>query len=304
MNKINKYFTFFLLFIFIYLLFRYNFLLQKSVSDAFNLWLNKVFPSLFLIFILSDIIINCDILNGLNFFNKIFNKIFKTSNKSGEAFLLSIIGGTPTSTYIINNMLNNNLLSIDDANKLISFTYFSNPLFLYNILILSFNKFITFKIIIIHYLTNIIIGLIFSNKYNNVEVKSTLNQNKKNIFKILPMAIKNSINNLLIILGTITFYMVITNLIIKIIPLNNTIAIIIKGFLEITQSLNVLTSLNSISMIKEIIAIAIISFGGLSIHTQVASLINDSNIKYINFLYGRILHLIISTSIYIFISIA
>ena len=194
----------------------------------------------------------------------------------------------------------NNNISINDANKLISYTFFSNPLFLYNILSLSFNKFITFKIIAIHYLSNILIGLLYKNKYNTeVNIINKENNNPKNIFLLLPKSIKKSLDTLLMILGTIIFYMIITNIINECINLNYLTEIIIKGFLEITQSLNILPNLEINSIIKEIIAISIISFGGLSIHTQVLSIIDNTSISYKNFLMGRILHVLISLSTYL-----
>ena len=103
------------------------------------------------------------------------------------------------------------------------------------------------------------------------------------------------------ILGTIVFYIIITNLITTIIPVNILLEVIIKGLLEITQSLNILQNLKFTSIIKEIIAISIISFGGLSIHTQVLSIINDTKVLYKNFFLGRLLHVLISTNAYLII---
>ena len=304
MNKVKKIFTIILLFSFIYLLFRYNFILQKSVNDAVILWLNKVFPSLFIMFILNDLIINSHIIDNLcNLISPLFNKIYNVSGTSLECFILCLFSGTPSSAYIIKEMLNNNSINESDANKLISFTFFSNPLFLYNILSISFNKFITLKIIIVHYITNLLIGLFYhKNKSNdsNITIKES---NNTNIIKLIPNAISKSFNTLLMILGTITFYMIISNYILKIIPLNLFSEVILRGILEITQSLNILPNLNVLSIIKEIIALSIISFGGLSIHTQILNIISDTNIKYHNFFIGRILHVLISTTIYIIITI-
>lgn len=299
MNKVKKVFTIILLFLFIFYLFKYNYIINTSVINATNLWLKKVFPSLFIMFILNDLIINTNILKPIiNLISPLFNKIFTTTKYSCEAFILSIFSGTPSSAFIIKEMLNKHKITINDANKLIAFTYFSNPLFLYNILSITFNKFITFKIIIIHYLTNIVIGLFFRKK--NIEDNITINNegSKTNIFTILPTAINKSFNTMLMILGTITFYMIITNLIITIFPLNNFNSLILKGFLEITQCLNNLPILHTTSIIKEIIAIIIISFGGISIHTQIISLISDTDIKYKNFLYGRLIHIIFATMTY------
>lgn len=296
MNKIKKYSLTFLILLFIILLFKYNYLLQTTVIDGVNLWLTKVFPNLFIMFIINDIIINLGIFKN----SKIFNKLFNTSGNSSIAFFLSIISGTPSSAFIIKEMLNNNQISDNDANKLISFTFFSNPLFLYNILSLSFNKYITLKIIIVHYISNIIIGFIYRHKFKNNKLSfKELNENNQNIFLLIPKSIKKSLDTLLMILGTIIFYMIITNILNELFSLNSIIEIITKGLLEITQSLNILPYLNVLSITKEIIAISIISFGGLSIHTQVLSIINNTNIKYKNFLIGRILHVLISTNTYL-----
>ena len=83
--------------------------------------------------------------------------------------------------------------------------------------------------------------------------------------------------------------------------MNINFQIILKGIFEITQSLNNLNLLNYSGIIKEIIAISIISFGGLSIHTQILSIINNTDISYKNFFRGRIYHVLISVTIYLLI---
>ena len=304
MNRIRNYIYTLILIIIIILLFKYSYIINKSVIDGFYLWLYKVFPSLFIMFILNDIIINTNILNNIsNYINPLFNKVFNTSNNSFEVFILSLFSGTPSSAFIIKEMLEKNKLDIGSANKLISFTYFSNPLFLYNILSITFNKYITIKIILIHYLSNIFIGLLYRNKYNTITINSNNDYKNNNILYILPNSIKKSINTLLMILGTIIFYMIITNILLTIINLNNINIVLLKGLLEITQSLNILNIINYKSIIKEIIAISIISFGGMSIHTQVLSLISNTNISYKNFFIGRILHVLTSTFTYIMCTI-
>lgn len=305
MNKLKKLLTIFLIFGSLITLFRYNYILNYSVNNAVNLWLNKIFPSLFIMFVINDLIINTRAFNPLfKYISPLFNKVFHTDGNAAEAFFLSIFSGTPTNTFIIKEMLHNQEISLNTANKLISFTFFSNPLFLYNILNLSFNKFITFKIILIHYLTNIGIGLIGRKKEpNNIKMNDKSKENISNLFALLPKAISKSLNTMLLILGTLTFYMIITNLFIKIIPLSSTGTIIFKGFLEITQALSIIPNSNISSILKEIMAISIISFGGISIHTQVLALIEGTNISYKEFLKGRIWHVLISANAYLFIYI-
>ncbi len=304
MNKVRKIFTIILIFISFYILFSNSYLINKSVMDATNLWFTKVFPSLFIMFILNDLIINSHILDGLNnLISPLFNKIFNTSGGSSLCFILTIFSGTPSSGFIIKEMLNNKEITLNDANKLIAFTYFANPLFLYNILRLSFNQFITIKIILIHYFSNLLIGLMF--RGTKVASKRQITESSlsaNNFWTLIPKAITKSFNTLLMILGTIIFYMIITNLFLNMVPLKGLGEVLFKGLLEITQALNTIPSLNNISLLKELLALIIISFGGLSIHTQILSLIIDQNISYKNFLKGRILHVLFSTITYLFIS--
>ena len=300
MNKLKNNFTALLIIFFMYLLFKYNYIINNSVITATNMFLYKVFPSLFIMFVLNDIIINSRILHDIFIYlAPIFNKIFNTSGLAVEAFILSLLSGTPSSAIIIKELLINNDITLDDANKLIAFTYFSNPLFLYNILNMSFNTYTTIKIILTHYITNILIGLIFRGKKTSIKNLCRQNNKKQNIITLLPESIKKSMNTLLIILGTITFYLIISNLIVNLINLNIFIEAIFKGLLEITQALNLLPNILCPNKIKEIIALAIISFGGLSIHTQVIAIINDTNLSYKKFLIGRVIHVLLGTLTYL-----
>ena len=301
MNKLRNYFTLFFILLIFYFLFKYNYLLNISVTSAVKLWLNKIFPSLFIMFILSDIIINTNMLQGITkVFKKTFNRIFKTNGDAIDAFVLTIISCTPASAFIINEMLKQNRLDLTSANKLISYTFFSNPLFLYNSLITTFNHKTTFKIIVINYLANVFIGL-FMRKQVREPLKRNYQSNNKKILTSIPNSIKKSMDTMFIILGTITFYMIVTNILIEVLPLNQNGIVIMKGIIEITQGLNILNTFTSNNLIKEIIALSIISFGGLSIHTQIYSLIYDTDISYKNFFYGRIKHVLISTIAYLLI---
>lgn len=300
MNKVHKIFTLILLIFFIFLLFKFNYLLKPSVLNSLDLWLNKVFPSLFIMFIINDILINTNILNDLNkLINPLFNKIFHTTGNAFSLFLLSIFSGSPTNAHLIKTSLEKGEITYNTAQKLMNYTYFSNPLFLYNILSMHFNSFITSKIIIIHYLSNIIIALLVRGKESK-EITITYQRKKTNIFLLLSQSISKSINTLLMILGCLSFYMIISNLLITLLPFNNTFIVISKGLLEITQGLNILNIIPYQSIIKEMIAIFLISFGGLSIHTQVLSLINDNKL-YKEYLKGRIYQALISTVTYIII---
>ena len=264
-------------------IFKYNDIVTLSSIKALELWKVKLFPSLFIMFIINDLLINTEIY-----------KIFKLKNNSKVAFILSLFSGTPTNAYIIKELYQNKKITLNSSNKLLLYTYFSNPLFLYNILSTMFTQKIVIKLILIHYFSNFIIYFFIKKENNNI-IDNNINNMK--ISKILESSIKKSINTLLMILGTVTFFMILSNLIVKVLNLNIYLEILLKGFLEITQSLNELSTITINLKLKQLLALSIISFGGISIHMQVFSILSDTKINYKYFLKGRIYQTLISTGL-------
>ena len=273
----------------------------EVIINATNLFLRKVFVSLFPMFIINDILINLNIPYYFYLvFNKLFLKVFKTSGLGAYVFIMSLISGTPSNAYILKELVEERKLSYEEASHFLMFTYFSNPLFLTIMLGSIFDSKTTLKIILIHYISNILIGILKRGKASKITHQSfQLETRKRN--GILIKSINKSISTLLMILGTVTFYMLLTYIITY--PFQNNILLktCFSGFLEITNGLNNLVNLNIYSKIKEIIAIAIISFGGLSIHTQIKAILEDTQIKYKYFLKGRLLHTMISILLIIII---
>lgn len=280
-------------FISIIFIFKNNKEVANIILEAVNLFFKKVFVSLFPMFILNDILINLNIPYYFYLlFNKLFLKVFHTSGLGAYVFIMSLISGTPSNAYILKELVELEKLSIEEANHFLTFTYFSNPLFLTVMLSTIFNARIVLKIILCHYIANIIIGILMRNKAPKIVTnqKYTQNKSKSSIIK----SINKSISTLLMILGTICFYMLLTFIVTNLLPDNLLIKTLISGFLEITNGLNTITSLNIFIQIKEIIASAIISFGGLSIHTQIKAILENTNMNYSYFLKGRIMQTIIS----------
>lgn len=281
-------------FISIFFIFKNNKEIAEVILNATNLFLKKVFVSLFPMFIINDLLINLNIPYYFYLlFNQLFLKIFHTNGLGAYVFIMSLISGTPSNAYILKELVTTNKLSSEEASHFLAFTYFSNPLFLTMMLSTIFPINIAVKIMIIHYLSNIIIGILLRKKAPQI-TKSMFNKETTQKGNILIKSLNRTMSTLLMILGTVTFYMLVTYIITSPFQNNDLLKTIISGFLEITNGLNNLINLEIYSKIKEIIAIAIISFGGLSIHTQIKAILEDTKIKYNSFLKGRILHVLIS----------
>ena len=281
-------------FICIFFIFYNNKEVAAIIIEATNLFLIMFIVSLFPMFIINDILINANVpYYFTRLCNRFFIKIFHTNGLGAYVFFMSLISGSPSNAYILKGLVEEEKLTEEEASHLLTFTFFSNPLFLTMMLSSMFSMKETIKIILIHYLTNVIIGILIRKK---APPMSTNNQKEK-IKKAngsLTKSINKAVSTLLMILGTITFYMLITYIFTTLLGKSALLKTGISGFLEITNGLNNLALLNISTKLKEMIAIAIISFGGLSIHTQIKAILEDTQIHYHSFLKGRIMHACIS----------
>lgn len=263
-------------------------IVNVSILKSCNLFLYNIFPSLFPMFVISSILINLNFAEYINiFFSKINKILFKINSNESFILFISIISGCPSNAKSAKELYNNNLIDKNGIQKILLFSHFSNPLF-----IIAMIKYKTILVLIAHYISNFIIGIITRNMYlsNNQEKKTSIT-NSKNIGTILFESISNSLNTLLFILGTIvTFYII--NSIINI-PFFSII-------LELSQGLNYISLLNINLKYKTILLGSLLSFGGICIHFQVYGILCDLKIKYIPYLLSRISQAVI-TALIIFI---
>ena len=85
----KKYLSIFLLFLFTFFLFQQNENVQASVIQSCELFLTKLFPSLFPMMILSDLFLYFDLPDFFcKYFGSFFSKIFHTSPSASFAFFL------------------------------------------------------------------------------------------------------------------------------------------------------------------------------------------------------------------------
>ncbi len=289
-DKIKNLFIIIIIFFIIVFLLKNNNIIKDDVVISVNLWLTRVFPSLFPMLIINDILIACHLPEVYNrYFSILTNKLFKISGTGSYVFFMSILSGTPANAHILKQLYQEEKISLSEANKVLTYSYFSNPIFLYTMLSLIFSDLkIVISLIVVHYLSNFIIGIIV--RSNKIMIKDS-NLFKTNKFDLSKTIIKG-MDTMIMVLGTITFYSLAGVIITNLFPFKS--INLLTGFLEITEGLNMLANTHYSLLFLKIFSISIISFGGLSIHSQIKSIIADTDIKYQNFLYGRILHVLIS----------
>lgn len=289
----------------------------ESVSFSFNIWKNNIFPSLFPFFVLSELLINYGLVEFLGeLFKPIMHSVFKVKGICAFIFIMSIISGIPANAKYVRELYLNGSIDEHEGAKMLMFTHFSNPLFILGTISILFlnNKEVGLLILICHYITNIIIGIMFRNYYPTDEKrekvslkKAILNMHSKRISSnrsfgsLLTSSLMNAINTLLLILGVVTVFLVITTIIDHNVNLNSYYQSILNGVFEMTQGLKYVSILDIPLKLKTIICTMIISFGGLSCHMQFMGILSDTKIKYLPFLTARIIHSLISSILVYFL---
>lgn len=269
--------------------------LKSIILESSNIWLYNLVPSMLPFYVISDLLINYGLIDILAFlFKKIINKLFNVSENASFVIFFSMFTGFPSSAKYLKNLLDLNYISIEDANKIIRFTHFSNPLFIINVIgnTIIGNKKIGFLILLSHYLSNFIIGFLYR-KEQTQKITTKHVKNTKSFGSILTTSFINSFDSLLIVLGSLITFKILTSIIFHYLGFN----FIISSLLEITQGLFALKNLTLNIELKALIAVAMISFGGFCIHTQVYSILSETKISYKNYFFSRILHVIIATTI-------
>ena len=302
MNK--KYISLIISFIAIFFLSQI-FIKSEELLDTFfstiNLWFKNLFPSIFIFFIITDILNNYQFPYYLsNLLGNIFNKIFHLPKVASYIVFMSMTSGFPGNSKLILEALENKEIDDFDATRLLTMTHFSNPLFIIYSVGINFyhDKTLGIIILISHFITNFIVGFCFRNIYKNKNNYPKLKlKEPKPFMEVLKTSIANTFVILTNVLGIIIFFSLITKTINLYLNLNTFSNILINGLLEITNGLSILGNTNMPIIPSATLATFFISFGGFSIHMQIMSILNKYSVNYYIYLISRLMHAAISSII-------
>ncbi len=272
----------------------------NSTYDASILFFKKVFITIF------PFIILCDILIYFNYhlfikriFGKLINKIFNIDSNTSIIFILSVLTSHPSNAVYIKNLLDNKLIDIKTANRILIYTYFPSIAFVIGVIGISlYNSFkIGLLLWIICFINNIFIGLYL--RKDNSYIESITNETKNiSFFECFKLSIVKAINTSFIILGNLIVFTIIINLLVKYVSINSTILSILTGFLELTSGVISISKLSIPFNIKFALTSLILNFSSLSILFQSFSILSDYKINIkktltIKLMFGIIIFLLL-----------
>ena len=281
----------------------------EAAGGSVQLWFNRVLPSLL------PFMIGINILSAIGFTELTgkwlthFMKIFRVPGEGGFALAAGMGSGYPMGAKVTAELREKGLLTRIEAQRLISFTNNSGPLFILGTVgIGMFNsKHIGYFLMLTHYISALITGLIFRYYKESMGAHTDKGQfvsfikehsvdRDESLGKVLSQSVMNAMDSMVLIGGFIIFFGVISNFL-MLIPFFGNHTAIATGILEMTNGLYLTQNSGLPIKIQVLTATALISFGGLSIHAQTISMIGKTDINTSVYLLSKILHAVIAVGI-------
>ena len=285
----------------------------ESVKNSTNIFLSNILPSLFPFILFTEIILSSNIIDMLsNIFGFITKNIFKINKNCTPAIIIGFLCGYPMGAKTITHLYNENKISREDANKLITFTNNCNPVFILSTIGISIfsNLYIGIILLSSHYISSICTFFFVTHTsiiHENLSLEKTFfkndttNSSKKSTELTFFEIIKTSILKSFITLGIIFGFIVLFNLGFSIInefltKLNisqNTISFL-SGIFEVTKGSLSVYSLNLPIDLKIIAISFLLGFSGLCIIFQVYSVLQENKFRFKILFFSKLVQGIIS----------
>lgn len=305
---------------------------QESVDASIrglNMWWEIVFPSLLPFFIIAELLIGFGVVRFIGVLLEPFMRpLFRVPGVGGFAWAMGMASGFPVGAKITARLRQEGQISKIEAERLVSFTNCSNPLFIFGAVSVGFfhNPKLGMILALAHYLGNFTVGIVmrFYRRKEEPPIKdirrktslrsafailhrTRINDNRP-IGKLLGDAVMSSIRTLLMVGGFIILFSVINKLLFQIgitsflargleqllivFQLPNELGIpLFSGMFEITLGSKLTSQIQSATLMHQVIITSfILAFSGFSVQAQVASILAEANIDFRPFFIARIFH--------------
>ena len=290
-----------------------------AAKDGLSLCANVIIPSLFPFFVLSNMIVD---LGMTRYFGKVLEPVmrplFNVNGECATAFVLGFVGGYPVGAKTVIALYENGTCTKAEAERLLSFCNNSGPAFILGVVgagIFGSSK-IGLLLYLAHTIASILIGILFRRwgKSSKGSSRNRISTAPKSFTAAFSGSIKSAFHSTLSICGFIVFFTVFIKLLFisGIIPaVANAIGTVfaplglnpewaerlLTGLIEISSG--VWTLKDAAGELTASIAMAAFMLGwaGLSIHSQVLSFIGGSGLSVRTYIYGKLLHGVLSAGI-------
>lgn len=308
------------LLLFLLILLLYPAPIIAATKTGFLTWAEKVIPALFPFFVLTRLMIYFQVPQMIGkLLAPLFKYLLKISPITFFIMLMSLISGNPSGPKMAREYYDKHLISEREMVGLLYFCNFASPLFIIGTIgvVLYQSSQIGYLLLLSHLVGSIAVFIVCYPYFKSTDTQQCQIEFPTQSFAtILIDCIESSMQTLIRVGGIIVFYYIISEAltVIHIIDLLNTILSpsllvlqldsidpLFSGLLEFTQGVTKLTTTAAPLHIKLTLTAFIVSFTGLSVHTQTFMFSKGLHISYLKYVGMRVLHGLVSAFI-LFIS--
>lgn len=295
-----------------------------------TMWWEVVFPSLLPFFIVSEFLIGFGVVSFLgSLLEPLMRPLFRVPGVGGFVWAMGLASGYPAGAKLTARLRQENKLTVVEAERLVSFTNSSNPLFIFGAIAVGFfhNPALGIVLAMSHYLGNLCVGFLM--RFHGRTKESATKNDKKNklslraalymlhqerlkdgrpIGKILGDAVQSSVSTLLMIGGFIilfsvlnrllslleitTFFSVFVTIILAFFQIPSELSLpLLSGLFEITLGSQLASQTTETSLFQQVIVTSfILAFSGFSVQAQVASILAETDISFKPYFFARLFH--------------
>lgn len=302
----------------------------EGAVTGLKTWWNIVFPALLPFFIASELLMNFGVVHFMGvLLEPVMRPLFNVPGTGSFVVAVGFTSGYPIGSMITARLRSKGLCTRVEAERLMSFTNNSSPLFMLVAVAVGMFNIPSLGVLIAgaHYLSNLTLGLAlrFYARGDHERIPSAFEvgsspvtlafrrmlevqrQENRPLGKIMSDAVRNAVTNLLNIGGFIILFAVIIRLLtvvgfidalarclsILLLPLGfsrEILPALSSGIFEMTIGTK-MASEAAAPLIQQVVAVGmILSWSGLSIHAQVASMISETDIRMLPFIISRAAH--------------
>ena len=290
----------------------------SSAKTGLALWANSVVPSLLPFFIATELLGYTNVISILGkLLNKLMKPIFNVPGEAAFPFIMGIISGYPMGAKIVSNFKSQGICTNEEAERLLSFTNNSGPLFIIGTAGIGLFKDTNIGILlfITHILACLTVAFLFrfwksSKRFETKEDRPLSSHSSisiSNLGEVLATSIMSAINTIFLIGGFIVLFSVIISILENsgildglshlIHPILNIFKIpfsyangIFTGLLEVTNGICNISNITNKNISTNVIICAfLLGFGGISIMLQILSIVSKVKISIKPYIIGKLL---------------
>ncbi|SEB45072.1 nucleoside recognition domain-containing protein [Paenibacillus sp. GP183] len=302
----------------------------QSSLQGLTIWWELVFPALLPFLILTELLIGFGAVQAAGtIMEPLMRLLFRLPGASGWPLASSLIIGFPIGAKITAALREKELLSRQEAQRLVSITHLCSPLFVISVVGVGFlhQARLGLLLAVVHYLSAILTGWLMSRKHNTSHEPTRISLESEHSLwrrslhtmqqaylhdgrafgKLLGDAVSTSVQTLMMIGGYMMIYSVMINvftnnqLIFALQQLTTgflgalnlgpeLVSHVLSGLFEIHLGTYSLAQLQDVPLLGQMALIsALLAWGGLSAHAQVGGFIHQTDIRYFPFFLARCL---------------